>query len=328
MSRRSLVPAVVAALVLAACSRAPKTGDPGAVDGATADADELEAAVASYDVAVGPPSRFIVGLFDAEKGNVGYGRVRLRFSFLGTKEAPRQGEKGPRATAAFLPLPGSEPPRPPEGPALLRPSEGRGVYAAQVALDRPGFWEVRVTAALRGVGTRSATAAFSVLPRHAVPAPGDAAPTSENLTVSSLSAPLGAVDSRAGPDQPVPDPDLHQTTIAQAVRDGVPALVVFSTPTFCTSRFCGPVTDMVAQLARDHPGRARYIHVEIWKDFEKKQLNEAAAEWLTRNGGEGNEPWVFLIGADGKVAARWDNVATPGEIEPLLRQLPPIGKAG
>ena len=34
------------------------------------------------------------------------------------------------------------------------------------------------------------------------------------------------------------------------------------------------------------------------------------------------EPWVFLIGADGRIAARWDNVATRGEIEPLLRDLP------
>jgi hypothetical protein len=31
---------------------------------------------------------------------------------------------------------------------------------------------------------------------------------------------------------------------------------------------------------------------------------------------------VFLIGADGMIAARWDNVATRAEIEPLLRDLP------
>jgi hypothetical protein len=37
------------------------------------------------------------------------------------------------------------------------------------------------------------------------------------------------------------------------------------------------------------------------------------------------EPWVFLVGADGRVAARWDNVATRQEIEPLLEDLPPLG---
>jgi peroxiredoxin len=48
-------------------------------------------------------------------------------------------------------------------------------------------------------------------------------------------------------------------------------------------------------------------------------------EWLTRNGADGNEPWVFLIGADGKIAARWDNLAAPDEIEAMLQALPVIG---
>ncbi len=99
--------------------------------------------------------------------------------------------------------------------------------------------------------------------------------------------------------------------------------MVFSTPTYCVSRFCGPVTDMVLGLSRDYKDRAEFIHVEIWRDFEKGEINKAAAEWLYR-GEDLQEPWVFLIGADGKIVARWDNVATREEIEPLLRGLPPL----
>lgn len=313
---------LVLALVAAACSRGANTAKTGRSDAVKGPGDALVAAVASFDLAIGPPSRFIVGLFSPERGNIGYGTVGLRFSFLGTTQASDRPEQGPTATASFLPLPGSEQMPPPRDPALLRPSQGRGVYAAQVGFDRSGFWEVKVTADVKGIGTRSATAAFRVLPRHAVPAPGDPAPASENLTLASP-VPPAAIDSRAGSDRAVPDPELHQATIAEAVRDRVPVLAVFSTPTFCVSRFCGPVTDMVADLAKRYDDRARFVHVEIWKDFENNELNEAAAEWLTRNGGEGNEPWVFLIGADGNVAARWDNVATPAEIEPLLRDLAP-----
>jgi hypothetical protein len=36
---------------------------------------------------------------------------------------------------------------------------------------------------------------------------------------------------------------------------------------------------------------------------------------------------VFVIGADGKVAARFDNVATADELRPILEQLPVIGPA-
>jgi hypothetical protein len=92
------------------------------------------------------------------------------------------------------------------------------------------------------------------------------------------------------------------------------------------SRFCGPVTDMVQQLAHDHADRASFVHIEIWRDFDKKVINKAAADWLLRND-DLNEPWVFVIGADGKIAARFDNVTTRDELEPLLRQLPVIGPA-
>lgn len=283
--------------------------------------DQLVASVASYDLAVGPPARLIVGLFSVERVNVGYGQVTMRLWFLGDKRRPTR-RAGPTVNGRFLALPGSEAPERPRGPALLSSSEGRGVYAAEVGFDRAGFWQVEVTADMGSVGRRSATAAFEVLSRHAVPAPGEPAPLSENLTLSSPGAPPAAIDSRALGGQPVPDPELHQTTIAQARREHRPVLAVFSTPTFCVSRFCGPVTDMVAELARTYPDRAAFVHVEIWKDFEKSEFNETAAEWLTRNGADGNEPWVFLIGPDGRVAARWDNVATRGEIEPRLRSLP------
>jgi hypothetical protein len=90
---------------------------------------------------------------------------------------------------------------------------------------------------------------------------------------------------------------------------------------YCVSRFCGPVTDMIEELARDYGDRAEFIHVEIWRDFQGQVVNRSAADWLLRDN-DLLEPWVYLIGADGRIAARWDNVATRQEIEPHLRRLP------
>jgi hypothetical protein len=64
--------------------------------------------------------------------------------------------------------------------------------------------------------------------------------------------------------------------------------------------------------------------VESWRDFQTKTVNRSATDWLLRDG-ELKEPWVFLIGADGRIAARYDNVATRAEIEPFLQSLPVIG---
>lgn len=318
--RRPIAVVTLAAVLLAACS----TGDDADERTSESAGPRMEASVASYDVAVGPPARFIVGLFDQDKGNIGGGSVAMRFRFLGAGRSTERPESlGPAVTARFLPIPGAAPPAGLDRPAFLRPSEGRGVYGGQAGFDRPGFWEVTVTADVAGTGRLTATAAFEVLAEHRVPAPGEQAPAGRNLTLDSTDVPRAAIDSRALDDQPVPDPELHRATIADAMAARRPVLVVFSTPTFCVSRFCGPVTDMVAQLARDYADRAVFVHVEVWRDFEQKRLNDTAAEWLTRGGGDGNEPWVFLVGADGRIVARWDNVATRAEIEPLLRGLPP-----
>ena len=291
MTRRVAACLLVAALGTAAC------GGGGSSSGGAAASKGLAAEVASFDLAVGPAARFIVGLLTNDQEFVSYGSVHLRFTYEGRGEKGARSRPGPEATAPFISLPGSPAAGSRPGPAPLPGSVGKGVYGAQVAFDRAD--------------------------KHAIPAPGDPALPSENLTVRSPNVPTKAVDSRAD-GAAIPDPELHQTTIARALALHRPAVVVFATPVYCTSRFCGPVTDMVQELARAYADRASFVHVEIWQDFEKQVLTKAAAEWLLRNN-DLNEPWVFVIGADGRITARFDNVVTRDEVEPLLRALPVIG---
>jgi hypothetical protein len=303
-------------MLTASCS-----GEGDAPQATTDPAKVLHAEVASYDLAAGDEARFTVGLFTGDELYVSFGAVDLDFSYLGEKGATGEPEPGPSAVGEFLLVPGSDPKNIPEQPVAVPASKGRGVYAAEVRFDRPGFWEVEVKADIEDRGEHSTTAAFHVLTEHRVAAPGERAITSDNLTVESKNAPRAAIDSRARGRERIPDPELHATTIAEAIRRGRPALVVFSTPVYCVSRFCGPITDMVQELARDYSGRAEFIHVEIWRDFERSVINQAAADWLLREN-DLQEPWLFLIGSDGRIVARWDNVATREEIEPLLERLP------
>jgi len=307
-----------ALLVLAAC---------GSSGGGSArpSPDDLVVQVASYDLAVGPPARFLAGVLTVDQRLVAFGSVDMRFSFLGTKDGGDPGPAGPVVKGHFLPVAGSTVPDPPPAtPAAVTASEARGVYAVQAGFDRPGFWQVEVSTSLGGA-VRRATGAFEVRQDHALPAPGDQALATENLTLSSTDAPRPAVDSRAGAGE-IPDPDLHRTTIAAALAAGRPVVAVFATPVYCVSRFCGPVTDLVQELSRDYADRATFVHVEIWRDFQNKVVNPAAADWLYRDD-DLQEPWVFVIGADGKVVARFDNVVNRAELEPHLRSLPVIGPA-
>lgn len=317
---RGLVTALAlgaALLTLPACSGGSAKPSP----------DDLQVQVASYDLAVGPPSRFIVGVLSFDNRLLAFGSVQLRFAYLGSKDAPVTASYGPAVSTRYLPVPGTTVPSPvPQEARLVSPSEARGVYAAVAGFARPGFWQVEVAATVGG-RSQTATSAFEVRSTHLVPAPGDQAPATDNLTISAPpDVPRAAIDSRAATTGgQVPDAELHRTTVAAALAARRPAVVVFSTPVYCQSQFCGPVTDMVADLARQYANRASFIHIEIFREFSSNTVNKAAADWLLEGGL--NEPWVFLIGADGRIAARFDNVVTREELEPLLQALPVIGPA-
>jgi hypothetical protein len=281
---------------------------------------ELTVQVASYDIAVGRDRRVLVGLLTEDQRFVSFGEVEMEFFFLGEKsEGEGVASPGPTATGRFFLVPGESADTSRSGPVAVPPSEGRGVYEAHVDFDRPGAWAVQVYGDVEGAGQVVGNSVFEVLADTQVPAEGEVVEPLENFTLESdVSA--EAIDSRAGTDGPIPDPRLHRTTIADALERERPVLAVFSTPVFCVSQFCGPITDMIDNLSRKYPDLAEYVHVEIWRDFENEVLNPAAEEWLSHDGGL-QEPWVFLIDREGTIIERWDNVAPDQEVEKALLTL-------
>lgn len=318
--RLRLLPALLALGVLAmACS-----SEEGASEPASPPAQQMQAFLASSDLYAGSPQRVALGLVLGDGNLVSFGSVDFAFSYVGTAEEPTEPQPGPGAVAVYLPTPGT--PDGAGGPVVTAPSEGRGVYRADdVTFDRAGFWQVLVTASVEGLGAQRAQTTFAVTEGPALPAPGQQALETENLTVDSEGVPEAAIDSRATTDGRVPDPELHEWTIARAIAEGRPALVVFSTPVFCVSRFCGPVTEMVEDLAARYEDRAAFVHVEIWQDFESQAITEAAGDWLLFPSGDLTEPWLYLIDSEGMIADRWSTLWREDEVAAALEALPRIG---
>lgn len=322
MSRRRPSAVLLALGMLAAACGDRSSGTTGPAGPASPDRSQIVAVVASVDLYTGPPQRVAVGLVTNDNRLVSYGTATFAFSYLGTAEQPQQPTPGPSATAAFVPTYGSEGPGG-HAPRITLPSEARGVYEASgVTFDRAGFWRVDVGVDVEGAGPETATATFAVAEEPALPAPGDPAPATENLTLASEGGPEAAIDSRVVTEGKVPDPELHRFTIARAIAEHRPALVVFATPVYCVSQFCGPVTDMVQDLAHRYRDRAWFIHVEIWKDYEAQELNDAAVEWLRMPNGDLTEPWLFLIGPDGRIVDRWNALWSEREVAAALEALP------
>ncbi|HEV8564961.1 MAG TPA: hypothetical protein VGR41_08595 [Actinomycetota bacterium] len=322
-ARGNVVATVLALSLLAGACTGNGNPDPTTTSGA--DASQLGASMASSDLYAGSPQRVLVGVLQQDQDgvhNVTGGSVRFVFSYLGASGTDPAVE-GPTASANYVPAPGL-PGSPAGTPTPTDPSVSRGTYQAEgVTFDQAGLWEVAVSADIAGFGQQTLTTQFQVTDEPLLLAPGDQAFATKNLNVHSKGAEPVSIDSRALDGSPIPDRVLHEWTVADAMREHRPVLLLVATPTYCTSQFCGPDTDAVAQLAQTFGDRAVFIHIEVYKDFnaaaDADKFNEAALQWLEP---VGTEPWMWLIGADGTIVDRWGPVWDPNEVAQELAKLP------
>lgn len=318
--RAGVASLVATALLVAGC------GADRAEDGPQGDAPAITLAIApaSFDLAVGEDRRLLLAVFTDRRERVAGGTVTVRLAHLGD-EPGGQATLGDPLLATFLPVPGLDIPPPEQGPAVVGTDVLTGVYRVEVDLDAAGFWGVQVVADLVGVGPVEGRATFRVLERTEVADVGDAAPPTPNLVRADIEAglaPASALDSRLrSVDERDRAATLHTTRVEDALAAGRPVVLAITTPVYCVSLVCGPLTDYLVDVADRLGDRADFVHVEVWQDFEQQLLSPAAAAWIQTETG-GNEPWVFLIGGDGRVLARWDNVVDPVELESALSALP------
>lgn len=318
--RRILFAALTLALVAMSCT----SDDPPTTPLNTS----FSAAMASSWHYVGAPQRVQVGILASDTDGirpVTQGTVEISFRALG--DGSGDPAPGPSMTATFVPVPGTDASG--DVPAIV--SGANGVYEVEdVTFDTAGIWEAAVSLELDGIA-RELSATFTVGERSEIPAPGMPALATETLTMDARVRP-GAIDSMADINGgEIPDPELHRWTIADALDEGRPALVLFGTPAYCVSRFCGPEVTELQRFAAEFPDRAVYIHVEIWKEYkppETQIVNKGAADWLLRERPDGTpemtEPWLYLIGADGIIIDRWGSLFDSSQVEAALEALPPM----
>jgi len=318
MRRRALAATATLAVLVASCGSADDRE-------ATSPSDvTLAVAPASFDLAVGTDRRLLLAVFTDGRERVAGGTVTVRLAHLGD-EPSGQAALGEPRTATFLPIPGLDVPQPPRGPAIVGTDVLTGVYRVDVDLERPGFWGVSVSADLVGVGRAEGRAVFRVLETPEVITVGQRAPTTPNLVRADIEAghaPASALDSRLrSADQPDRAESLHTVRVDESIAAGRPVVLAITTPVYCVSLVCGPLTDFLVDVAQRYGDRADFVHIEVWEDFEQQRLSPAAATWIQTATG-GNEPWVFLVDGSGTVVARWDNVVDPVELEDALSALP------
>lgn len=187
----------------------------------------------------------------------------------------------------------------------------RGLYVTHVRIPGPGtYWLLAEPVGgqpIQGLGT------LLVKRKAAAPAVGERARPSRTPTLAGTGGDVGRLTTSAHPHL-----ELYRYSVAESLAAGAPFVLVFATPKFCTSRTCGPTVDVVETVRRRFArGGIRFIHVEIYAGNDPDNgVNRWVREWRLPS-----EPWVFLVGRDGRVAAKFEGSVSVRELAAAVRRL-------
>jgi hypothetical protein len=237
-------------------------------------------------------------------GTSDYAPGPVRVSFLVLTHQARPVE---RPTARVWLSRGLDQPPFQTGTALLEDAgKGQRLYVTNLDVPGPGtYWllaEPVGGSRIQGVGNVVVTDATKS------PAVGDLAFPSETPTLAD--APADELTTSNPPDT-----ELLRVSVADALERKEPFVLVFATPKFCESRTCGPVVDVVDAVRRRVPG-VGFIHVEIYEaNNPALGTNRWVREWKLPT-----EPWVFLVGRDGRIKGKFEGAVSERELEAAVHR--------
>lgn len=200
-------------------------------------------------------------------------------------------------------------------------TELTGLYYVNVPFDQAGNWGIGISLGDKLDEKGEVRLAIRVRDKPQAPGIGNKAISVDSLTLED--APLRAIDTSPEPDEP-----FHRLSIADALASGKPSVIAFATPSFCETRTCGPVMEILGEAAKTFQGKVNFVHVEPYKldsqgvlqigSGNQRQLIEAGIKW-----GLPTEPWVFVVDAGGTVVARFESVFALEELTFALQGVAP-----
>ncbi|MFN2526773.1 MAG: hypothetical protein ABR505_11020 [Actinomycetota bacterium] len=186
-----------------------------------------------------------------------------------------------------------------------------GLYVANVEFDSPGKWGAELT--VRGGDVEETVrGSFEVRAEPITIGLGEKAPATDTPTADDVKK-LSEISTDMHPD-----PSFYRLSIANAIEQEQPFVVVFATPKFCTSEVCGPTLDIVKKVAEGFPDLT-FIHVEVYENLDDPSNLRpvpAVREWRLPS-----EPWVFVMDARGRVVAKYEGTVAPQELRPVLQKI-------
>ena len=292
LTARGVLPFAGVLLLLAiACSSSPtETPLPGGPD--------VSVVLVTTDMSVGT-NRVVFGLIDREGSPIRGEEAQVQALLI--QQGGGTAEVKATTTAKFT----------------RWPTGNQGVFITSLDFDTPGFWGLQVQTLKEDGSPVDASGLFEVKATSSTPAIGSPAPASVTPTSAQVDD-LATISSSI-----VPDPDLYQISVHDALTAGKPTVVVFATPAFCVSATCGPQVAVLSQVKDQLGAQANFIHVEVFKDPHLIQENRPTTGFVpsVEEWGLPTEPWTFVMDKDGLVQAKFEQFTTAEEIANALEEL-------
>jgi hypothetical protein len=315
-TRRALVTAPVAlALLAGGCggdsstptvSAAPSAEQFPATDGKTL--AELSTGSSASDLVVAPSeqvfspgdNRFGFGVFTVKHGNVPDAQVAI---YVARPNGKALGPF-PASVASLATKPAFQ-----SQTTVSDPDAAAYVYTSQVKLPGEGKWDLMAMFRDDDGNYTVASAGKAVVDNPIfkdIPNVGDKAPIIHTPTADDVGGDLSKIDTRVPPDT------MHDVDFADVVGKQ-PIVLLFATPALCQSRVCGPVVDIAEEVKNERPDDAAFIHMEVYKNNTPPNINEQLTAY-----GLMTEPWLFVIGTDGRVSTRIEGAFSAAELNAAL----------
>jgi hypothetical protein len=182
----------------------------------------------------------------------------------------------------------------------------KAIYAAQIPVAHAGTYTIlSLTRTAKGlIGAPSEIAATASSP---IPGVGQRPPDIATDTAASVHGNNALLTTRVPPEQ------MHSVSLNQVLGKR-PIALLFSTPQFCVSRVCGPVTDVTVQLQHEFGRQITFIHEEVYVNNQpSKGLRPQLKAFHLRT-----EPWLFTINRQGVITARLEGAFGTTELRQAL----------
>lgn len=257
---------------------------------------EMGVALVPSELVVGM-NRFAVGLFDAQGQAVNDADVHFHYYDLSNPKAPvleSHAKATRRQTADGLTT----------------------IFTQDREFAHAGEWGVEVQASFPDGSSSIKRIGFHVLADSPSPVPNERAPSIDTPISSDVNGDLGKLTSAL-----TPNPAFYQLSLADAVTNGKPTVLLFATPAFCQTRFCGPSYELVSQLQHKYSDQFNFVHVEIYTGLPDPSVSDWELAPAMMAFGLSTEPWLFLLDRDGIVVYRVEGLFTLDEVEQHLLRL-------